>query len=300
MFVHINIKQVLSFALVLLSLFSALCVPAFAADASVAASQEDVFIIDNEEVPLSDSIWGSEPASVFITREFYRSGNTITVPRTYFDAIDSDKSIDEKAKAAFWEAQRQSCYLFGDGSVHISAGGNSVTITRNPFFSPAEEAEMRSVVNDEADRILAQIITPGMSDYQKAYAIFQYVSGASYDWTAYHAITGGDCQGNIDKWAKAVSAYGNLIDRESVCQGDAQAFILLARKAGLTAMMATGTMTNGGGHAWNRVWVNSQWYEVDCCTGLFCSSFSSYSAQTGIVYGGVGIIESSANSFYGV
>lgn len=269
--------------------------PAYAADSS---SGDEVFLIDDEPVPLAESIWGSEPASVYITREFYKGTNTIEVPMAYFTAIEGDQSVSDKAVSAFWEAQRQSCYLFGDAGVSVSVG-NNVTITRAPYFDSSTEQTMREAVNAEADRILSRIISDGMSDYQKAYAIYQFVSGAAYDWTAYNAITGGGCYNNVDKWAKAISAYGNLIERKSVCQGDAQAFNVLARKAGLTSMTATGKMSSGGGHAWNRVWCGSQWYEVDCCFGYFCSSFRTYSASTGVIYGGVGIIEGNTEEFYG-
>ncbi len=292
---------ILAFSFVVLFLMC-FCMPAYAAETDdLDIPDDEVFILEDEPVPLADSIWGSEPATVYITHEFYRGVNTVSVPMKYFDAIEgSTKSLHDQAIDAFWEAERQSCYLFGDVAVGVSVGGNSVSITRDSYFEPDEEQRMRSTVEVEADRIIANIITDGMSEYQKAYAIYQYVSQSAYDWTAYNAITGGECNKNADKWAKATSAYGNLIERKSVCQGDAQAFNLLARKAGLTSMTATGKMKNGGGHAWNRVWCNSQWYEVDCCFGHFCPTFASYSASTGVTYGGVGIMESSASRFYGV
>ncbi len=249
----------------------------------------------------TDTIWGSVPASVYITKEFYEGENTIEIPKKYFDAIEEDITTKEKAINAFWEAQRQSCYLYGDRSVSVTVGSDTVTITRNPYYDLETESAMRSTVEAEAEKVLDRILYNGMSDYEKARAIYNYVRQTStYDWDAYNAIVGEDCHGNISKWAKAVSAYGVLIDGKSVCQGDAQAYTLLARKAGLTTMMATGKMQNGGGHAWNRVWCNSQWYEVDCCFEEFCPSFEIYTANTGVTYGGVGIMESSTDSYYGV
>ena len=263
----------------------------------VSFSTMPAYALENE----TDTIWGSVPASVYITKEFYSGKNTIEVPKKYFDAIEGDSTTKEKAIDAFWEAQRQSCYLYGDQSVSVTVGSDTVTITRNPYYDLETELSMRETVEAEAEKVLDQILYDGMSDYEKARAIYDYVRQTStYDWDAYNAIVGDDCHGNVSKWAKAVSAYGVLIDGKSVCQGDAQAYTLLARKAGLTTMMATGTMQNGGGHAWNRVWCNSQWYEVDCCFEAFCSSYDSYTASTGVTYGGVGIMESSENDFYGV
>ena len=256
------------------------------------------YALENE----TDTIWGSVPASVYITKAFYEEeSNTISVPIEYFESIDSDASIEDRAISAFWEAQRQSCYLYGDRSISVSVKDDHIVLTRNPYFSLDEELKMRDAVEEKAEQILDEILYDGMTDYQKAVAIYNYVvNAATYDWDAYDAIVSENCHDNIAIWAKSVSAYGTLIEGKSVCQGDAQAYTLLARKAGLTSMMATGTMPNGGGHAWNRVWANSQWYEVDCCFGQFCSSFDAYSANTGVVYGGVGIIESSTNDFYGV
>lgn len=256
------------------------------------------YALENE----TDTIWGSVPASVYITKAFYEDeSNSITVPMEYFESIESGESIKDRAVDAFWEAQRQSCYLYGDQSINVSVGKDSVTLTRTPYFSLEEELKMRNAVEAKAEQVLDEILYDGMTDYQKAVAIYNYVvNAATYDWDAYDAIVSENCHDNIAVWAKPVSAYGTLIEGKSVCQGDAQAYTLLARKAGLTSMMATGTMSNGGGHAWNRVWANSQWYEVDCCFGQFCSSFETYSANTGVEYGGVGIMESSIDDFYGV
>ena len=248
----------------------------------------------------TDTVWGSIPATAYIARAFYENGNTITVPIAYIEAIEGDGSLKEKALEAHWEAQRQSCYLYGDRSATVEVGKDAVTITRNAYYDLETEKRMRDAVEKEADRILGSILREGMSDYEKARAIYQYVSrAAAYDQDACAAIESVNWQERIGEWANAVSAYGVLIEGRSVCQGDAQAYILLARKAGLTAIMATGDMPDGSLHAWNRVWCNNRWYEVDCCYNLICSSFEDYQANVGAVYGGVGIIKSNMGEFYG-
>lgn len=45
----------------------------------------------------TDTIWGSVPASVYITKEFYEGENTIEIPKKYFDAIEEDITTKEKA-----------------------------------------------------------------------------------------------------------------------------------------------------------------------------------------------------------
>lgn len=271
------------------------CVVALIVAVCLLSSGTTTYALESE----TDTIWGSVPASVYITREFYKDENTIEVPIQYIEEMEGDGTLEEKAKSAFWEAQRQSCYLFGDLSVSISVNNDAVALTRNSYFDLETERKMRETVEAEAERVLSRIVSDNMTDYEKAKAIYNYVCEAVYDWDAYNAITGEDCHGQASVWAKSVGSYGNLIDRKSVCQGDAQAFSLLARKAGLTTMMATGKMSNGGGHAWNRVWCNSRWYEVDCCFEAFCATYASYTAQTGVTYGGVGIIPGSMEEFYG-
>lgn len=249
-----------------------------------------------------DTIWGSVPASAYIAYQFYETqSNTVTVPLSYFHDIAEGRSLKDTVTAVMRESQRQSCYLFGDRGSAVSYGDNdTLVITRNSYFDLETELMMRRVVENEANRIIDSIISPHMSDYEKAVAIYNYVRlNSEYDWDAYHAIVSDDCFGNIDKWAKSVTAYGSLITGKSVCQGDAQAFNLLARKAGLISIMATGTFENEkSGHAWNRVWANGRWYEVDACYDIFCSTFQEYQTLTGVEYGGVGIIESSRDDFY--
>ena len=103
---NLRIKWAFMIALtVTFALFFA-CIPAHASDdLSPPGDEEAVFVIDDTPVPMAESIWGSEPVSVYITREFYRGANTIEVPMKYFEAIQgSTKSTYDQAIDAFCEA----------------------------------------------------------------------------------------------------------------------------------------------------------------------------------------------------
>lgn len=103
-----------------------------------------------------------------------------------------------------------------------------------------------------AKEIVNQIITPGMSEFEKAITI--------HDWLTF----------NID-YDLTYSHYDleeTLRDRTGVCQGYALAFNSMAKHAGLNCVYITGTADNGSGggyqgHAWNRVKINGVWYNVD-------------------------------------
>jgi hypothetical protein len=60
------------------------------------------------------------------------------------------------------------------------------------------------------------------------------------------------------------SAYGALIDGEAQCEGYAFAFGLLAKKLGFDCVTVTGTSSAGQSHAWNKIFLDGFWYNVDC------------------------------------
>ncbi len=65
------------------------------------------------------------------------------------------------------------------------------------------------------------------------------------------------------------TAYGALVDGSAVCDGYAQAFAYLLQAKNIDAIVVTGGIgdsegtAKNNGHAWNRVKIRSDWYEVD-------------------------------------
>ncbi len=91
----------------------------------------------------------------------------------------------------------------------------------------------------------------GMSDYQKAYAIHEWLyQNVNYDWD--HV---GDAY-----YQPQFTDYAALFDRICVCQGFSITFYRLALAAGLDARVVTSTAM---GHAWNVVEIDGIWYELD-------------------------------------
>lgn len=60
------------------------------------------------------------------------------------------------------------------------------------------------------------------------------------------------------------SAYGVLVEGVGQCEGYAAAMAFLCGKAGIKNYMVTGSNAKGLSHAWNKVFLDGEWYNVDC------------------------------------
>ena len=108
-------------------------------------------------------------------------------------------------------------------------------------------------ITAEVERVVNQVVTPGMSDYDIAKALHDYVVlHCDYDMRYY---TGG-------LPLVSYNAEGMLLEGTAVCAGYAKAYQLLLEEAGLSCSYITGT-ANGGSHGWNIVKIDGQWYHVD-------------------------------------
>ncbi|MGN0368001.1 MAG: transglutaminase domain-containing protein [Wujia sp.] len=103
---------------------------------------------------------------------------------------------------------------------------------------------------DKVEEVLASIIKPGMSDYDKELAIHDYIVK--------------NCKYGYVETSKdyAYRAYGALVQKTAVCNGYAEAFALLLSCVGVENQIITGT-ADGELHAWNLVKLDGDWYQVD-------------------------------------
>lgn len=60
------------------------------------------------------------------------------------------------------------------------------------------------------------------------------------------------------------SAYGVLVDGLGQCEGYAAAMSFLCDEAGIPNYMVTGYDSEGSTHAWNKVVLDGEWYNIDC------------------------------------
>jgi hypothetical protein len=109
-------------------------------------------------------------------------------------------------------------------------------------------------VYDKAKAVVAEIIRPGMSDYEKELAIHDYLLlHVAYDYDNY-------VQDAVPY--DSYTMYGALIKGVAVCQGYAYAAQLMLEMAGIESHIVTGT-ANGIPHAWNKVKIGGEYYNLD-------------------------------------
>ncbi|MWC30809.1 S-layer homology domain-containing protein [Paenibacillus sp. MMS18-CY102] len=109
-------------------------------------------------------------------------------------------------------------------------------------------------IYQEAVRVNAAIIKPGMTDFEKELAIHDYlVLHTAYDYDNYLKDT---------VPTDSYSAYGSLFRGTAVCQGYAYAAHIMLELEGIDSQIVTGT-ANGVGHAWNKVKIDGEYYNLD-------------------------------------
>ncbi len=123
-------------------------------------------------------------------------------------------------------------------------------------YTPKELAEkLEKEVEEQAvvDAAIASCVTDGMSDYEIAKALHDYLAlNNEYDMRYY--------SGGMPRIS--YTAYGALVNRTSVCAGYALAYERLMDQVGIPCEYVTG-MTTRGSHAWNIIQIDGEWYHVD-------------------------------------
>ena len=116
------------------------------------------------------------------------------------------------------------------------------------YTNASQEAAMDAAV----DELLAQLDLSGNTDYQKIYAIYDYITAnVRYDYDNL----------NNDDYLLMYTAYAALINKTAVCQGYANLFYRLALEVGVDARIISGY--GGGPHAWNIVELDGKYYNMD-------------------------------------
>lgn len=142
--------------------------------------------------------------------------------------------------------------------------GNAYSVTYDPSTSAAvslvptyilsgtalatAKAAFRAAVSEMLDGI-----TSSMSEFEREKLLHDRLAvKVTYDGTA----------------ANAHNSYGAIVEGKAVCEGYAEAFQYLLRKAGIQSFIMTGVSNNPStgtpeGHAWNAVRIDGKYYHVD-------------------------------------
>ncbi|WP_058301767.1 S-layer homology domain-containing protein [Gorillibacterium timonense] len=140
------------------------------------------------------------------------------------------------------------------GPRYVKHEGELLTAVEHRGKSIIFTDDRMKMLYEKATDILHQIIKPDMTEFDKELAIHDYlVLHTAYDYDHYLTDT---------VPADSYSAYGVLFKGTAVCQGYANAAQLLLELAGIDSQIVYG-MANGDGHAWNKVNIGGDDYNLD-------------------------------------
>lgn len=145
------------------------------------------------------------------------------------------------------------CYGYRGANGSYSIYGNTVTMNiKINYARPSSQLNAQKQEADmKADEIIRKVIKPGMSDFDKELALHDYiVNNSIYD--------SANMNNNVPE---DHNAYGVLVKGLGVCESYAKAMSLLLNKAGIECIVVTGNA--GGPHAWNKVKLDGEWYNLD-------------------------------------
>lgn len=127
---------------------------------------------------------------------------------------------------------------------HISGYGNFLTVTYD--FEYNESRTETDLVNEKVGDLLVEWDIDSLSDFNKVKIIHDYIiNNASYDV-------------NLEKF----SAYHNLINKSSTCQGYITIGYKMLTEAGIPCRIISG-LGDGQSHGWNIVELDGKWYNLD-------------------------------------
>lgn len=180
----------------------------------------------------------------------------IPVPMEVFP----DAANLEYTAALFIEAYRQNpiCGVLTEVNYSPEYQAIMVKYAETPderFAKAKEELDAAYAIRDE-------IITDGMSDYEKVLAINDYFrTNASYD---YDSTQTGEIDDSMlsEQFIDSHTPHGILCENYGVCESYSEAFIMVARISGLDAVCEIGALY-GGPHEWNRVKIDDSWCVLD-------------------------------------
>lgn len=145
-------------------------------------------------------------------------------------------------------------YIFSIWATHDD-DDNTILVVGYQYTPEGATEKRRQDAEEQAaaDSAIASCVTDGMSDYEIAKALHDYlVLNNEYDMRYY--------SGGMPRIS--YTAYGALVNRTSVCAGYALAYERLMDQVGIPCEYVTGMTTNGY-HAWNIIQIDGEWYHVD-------------------------------------
>jgi len=129
------------------------------------------------------------------------------------------------------------------------APDSEVSMLRMNYLYEREDAEIKRAELDFAASTILGGISSEASGFDKVvYFHDEIIRGCSFSTDEQHVN----------------SAYGVLVTGYGQCEGYAAAMALLCDKAGIPNYIVCGRNSEGSTHAWNKIRLDGEWYNVDC------------------------------------
>lgn len=126
---------------------------------------------------------------------------------------------------------------------------DEVNMLRLNYLYEREDAEHKRGELDFAASEIIGRLPEGASDFEKVVFFHdEIVKGCGFTTEKEHVN----------------SAYGVLVTGYGQCEGYAAAMAMLCDKAGIPNYTVCGTNSEGSTHAWNKIRIDGDWYNVDC------------------------------------
>ncbi|MCL2376721.1 MAG: stalk domain-containing protein [Defluviitaleaceae bacterium] len=114
----------------------------------------------------------------------------------------------------------------------------------------------------ERNRILGQIIRPGMTEFDQVRAVHTWLANnVSYNHTSLNHRRGRGSWTPVRYQFEDQTAWAALVLRTAVCGGYADAFAFMMEPLGIDVYYISGFVPEY--HAWNMVRVGGQWFHID-------------------------------------
>lgn len=266
-------KQIafISFILAICILVSG-CFPVVGITDFIQSEYDEDYISTIDRVLSSDS---SEKTIIvrnrndFINAIYDITRNRCTSAKICYDGNDYAEVIDGESEEQFnaifnevffikddVESSDDCDYLWGNIAHYYlelthSKDGKAYYKVEIEYYESAEEMQ---AVNQEVALAISKLNLEGMNEYEKVKTIHDYVvETICYD----------------DAINCSYSAYGGLINGETVCNGYALLFYKMCTEAGISCKFVSGPAGNISDdnetvlHAWNIVEIDHIWYYVD-------------------------------------
>jgi hypothetical protein len=134
-----------------------------------------------------------------------------------------------------------------------------------------ESGSEAAAVYDYASDVLKQIVSDGMTEVEKAHAIYDWIMWrVEYD----HAVLSvSKLESAVKYKAYYLEGVFNSSRPYAVCDGISKAYALMANMENLECIRVAGIagaendVAKWAGHAWNKIKINGEWYVVDATWG---------------------------------